>query len=87
MRFLAGMCALLILVAASANSAMAAKPTIGVGAAAGATLKHKGTSNMTTGDCIHAGGTVVTPPDDRCGKLYATYCRMPDTTALCIEAR
>jgi hypothetical protein len=42
------------------------------------------TANLTSSDCRVLGGTVITPGDDRCGR-GGTYCRFPDTMAMCIE--
>ncbi len=46
--------------------------------------KNPGVSALTTSDCRILGGTVITPGDDRCGKLGTPYCRFPDTMAMCI---
>jgi hypothetical protein len=45
----------------------------------------KGTVDLTSSDCRVLGGTVVVPGDARCGKIGASYCRFPDTNAMCIE--
>ena len=53
----------------------------------GAVLSKLGNKHidLTSSDCRVLGGTVVTPGDDRCGKIGASYCRFPDTNAMCIE--
>jgi putative hemolysin len=43
-----------------------------------------GVSQLTSSDCRNVGGKVVTVSDNRCGPSK-TYCRMPDTNAVCIE--
>ena len=49
------------------------------------TTKPGGThANLTSSDCRVLGGTVVTPGDDRCG-VGGTYCRFPNTFAMCID--
>ena len=41
--------------------------------------------NLTSSDCRLGGGTVVTPGDDRCGKLNAPYCKNGPLGDQCIE--
>lgn len=43
-----------------------------------------GVMELNASDCRLNGGTVVTPGDDRCGKLGATYCRYSDGNAACL---
>jgi hypothetical protein len=43
-----------------------------------------GVVELNGSDCRLEGGTVVTPGDDRCGKLGASYCRYPNGNAACL---
>lgn len=43
-----------------------------------------GVMELNASDCRLNGGTVVTPGDDRCGKLGAQYCRYTDGNAACL---
>lgn len=43
-----------------------------------------GVVELNASDCRLNGGTVVTPGDDRCGKLNAQYCRYADGNAACL---
>ena len=46
-----------------------------------------GFSQLTSSDCRLGGGTVVVPPDSRCGSPGAAYCRYPNTLAACLTER
>ncbi len=43
-----------------------------------------GVLELNGSDCRLEGGTVVTPGDDRCGSLGASYCRYPNGNAACL---
>jgi hypothetical protein len=43
-----------------------------------------GVMELNGSDCRLEGGTVVTPGDDRCGSLGASYCRYPNGNAACL---
>jgi hypothetical protein len=43
-----------------------------------------GVLELNGSDCRLEGGTVVTPGDNRCGALGASYCRYPNGNAACL---
>ena len=62
------------------------KKVTGTNNATGAASGGKKASALTTSDCGHVGGTVVTVTDGRCG-ASGQYCRMPDSNAVCIDKK
>ena len=60
------------------------KKKISVPGTGGTITQTGGVMELNASDCRLNGGTVVTPGDDRCGKLGATYCRYSDGNAACI---
>lgn len=62
------------------------KKVTGTNNATGAAKGGKKAVALTSSDCTHVGGTVVTVTDGRCG-ASGQYCRMPDTNAVCIDKK
>jgi hypothetical protein len=55
-----------------------------LGGKLGGKITTTGVSELSAQDCKNVGGKVITVTDDRCG-ASRSYCRMPDTNAVCID--
>jgi putative hemolysin len=55
-----------------------------LGGKLGGKITTTGVSELSAQDCKNVGGKVITVTDDRCGASHS-YCRMPDTNAVCID--